>query len=80
MQSSLSAAAEPQAEGLAMTNGVTMVGRRKINGRATNPVGLGCMSLSWAYGVPPSEDEALKLPAWGFVYLESERALKVGIA
>lgn len=44
-----------------MTNGVTMVGRRKINGRATNPVGLGCMSLSWAYGVPPSEDEALKL-------------------
>ena len=38
-----------------------MIGRRAINGRMTNPVGLGCMSLSWAYGVPPSEDYALQL-------------------
>jgi aryl-alcohol dehydrogenase-like predicted oxidoreductase len=35
--------------------------RRPIAGRLTNPVGLGCMSLSWAYGVPPGEDEALRL-------------------
>lgn len=38
-----------------------MVGRRKINGREVNPVGLGCMSLSWAYGTPPSEDYAVQL-------------------
>ena len=34
---------------------------RAINGRAVNPVGLGCMSLSWAYGVPPSPAEAARL-------------------
>ncbi|MFM2300338.1 MAG: hypothetical protein RLZZ84_74 [Pseudomonadota bacterium] len=38
-----------------------MVGRRQINGRDVNPVGLGCMSLSWAYGTPPSEDYAVQL-------------------
>ena len=38
-----------------------MISRRAINGRATNPVGLGCMSLSWAYGVPPGEDDAIRL-------------------
>jgi len=38
-----------------------MVGRRMIAGRPVNPVGLGCMSLSWAYGVPPGEDEASAL-------------------
>ncbi len=38
-----------------------MVGRRQINGRGVNPVGLGCMSLSWAYGTPPSEDYAVQL-------------------
>jgi hypothetical protein len=27
----------------------------------TNPVGLGCMSLSWAYGTPPSESDAQAL-------------------
>jgi aryl-alcohol dehydrogenase-like predicted oxidoreductase len=36
-------------------------GRRQIAGRAVNPIGLGCMSLSWAYGVPPSEDNALRM-------------------
>jgi aryl-alcohol dehydrogenase-like predicted oxidoreductase len=35
--------------------------KRSINGRSINPVGLGCMSLSWAYGVPPSEEDAAKL-------------------
>jgi aryl-alcohol dehydrogenase-like predicted oxidoreductase len=33
----------------------------KINGRAVNPVGLGCMSLSWAYGIPPSPTDGAKL-------------------
>lgn len=32
-----------------------------INGRAVNPVGLGCMSLSWAYGTPPSPEDGAKL-------------------
>lgn len=35
--------------------------QRKIAGRPVNPIGLGCMSLSWAYGVPPEEDVALRL-------------------
>jgi aryl-alcohol dehydrogenase-like predicted oxidoreductase len=35
--------------------------KRSINGRSINPVGLGCMSLSWAYGVPPSEEDAARL-------------------
>jgi aryl-alcohol dehydrogenase-like predicted oxidoreductase len=34
---------------------------RTLAGCAVNPIGLGCMSLSWAYGVPPSEDYALEL-------------------
>jgi aryl-alcohol dehydrogenase-like predicted oxidoreductase len=35
--------------------------RRAINGRLTNPVGLGCMSLSWAYGGRPSEEDGISL-------------------
>jgi aryl-alcohol dehydrogenase-like predicted oxidoreductase len=34
---------------------------RTIAGRALHPVGLGCMNVSWAYGTPPSKDDALKL-------------------
>lgn len=34
-----------------------MIARRTINGRALVPIGYGCMSLSWAYGVPPSDAE-----------------------
>jgi aryl-alcohol dehydrogenase-like predicted oxidoreductase len=34
---------------------------RKLNGRLVNPVGFGCMSLSWGYGVPPSDDDGLAL-------------------
>ena len=34
---------------------------RNLAGRPVNPIGLGCMSLSWAYGVPPGEDHALAL-------------------
>jgi aryl-alcohol dehydrogenase-like predicted oxidoreductase len=33
----------------------------QINGRPVNPVGLGCMSLSWAYGTPPSAEDGAKL-------------------
>ncbi len=34
---------------------------RTINGRQINPVGLGCMSLSWAYLTPPSDEDGAKL-------------------
>lgn len=34
---------------------------RTLNGRAVNPIGLGCMSLSWAYGTPPSDEDGAKL-------------------
>ncbi len=37
------------------------ISKRPINGRLTNPIGLGCMSLSWAYGIPPSPEEGAKL-------------------
>ncbi len=38
-----------------------MPGKRTIGGREVTPIGLGCMSLSWAYGTPPpdAEGEAL---------------------
>jgi len=34
---------------------------RTINGHHVNPIGLGCMSLSWAYGTPPSPEDGAKL-------------------
>ena len=34
---------------------------RTIAGTELNPVGLGCMNLSWAYGTPPGHDDAVKL-------------------
>jgi aryl-alcohol dehydrogenase-like predicted oxidoreductase len=34
---------------------------RTIAGAALHPVGLGCMNISWAYGTPPSHDEAVRL-------------------
>ena len=37
------------------------INARTINGRLVNPVGLGCMSLSWAYGIPPSTEDGAKL-------------------
>ena len=42
---------------------------RKLVDREVNPVGLGCMSLSWAYGIPPSDAEGARL---------LERALELG--
>jgi aryl-alcohol dehydrogenase-like predicted oxidoreductase len=38
-----------------------MSGMRTINNQPVNPVGLGCMSLSWAYGTPPSPEDGAKL-------------------
>ena len=35
--------------------------QRSIAGKSLHPVGLGCMNLSWAYGSPPSEEDAVKL-------------------
>ncbi len=34
---------------------------RTIGGRTVNPVGLGCMSLCWAYGTPPSAADGTRL-------------------
>ncbi len=38
-----------------------MTTTRTIAGRPVTPIGLGCMSLSWAYGTPPSDEEGAKL-------------------
>lgn len=35
--------------------------RRAINGSLVNPIGLGCMSLSWAYGNRPSDEDGVHL-------------------
>ncbi len=35
--------------------------KRAINGRMTNPVGLGCMNICWAYAPPVAEDYAITL-------------------
>jgi len=35
--------------------------RRTLGGRTVNPVGLGCMSLSWAYGDRPSDGDGIAL-------------------
>lgn len=40
---------------------MTTATSRTINGRAVNPIGLGCMSLSWAYGIPPSAESGAAL-------------------
>ena len=45
------------------------ISRRTIAGHPVNPVGLGCMSLSWAYGTPPADDDGARL---------LERALDLG--
>lgn len=56
--------------------------KRAINGRLTNPVGLGCMSLSWAYGVPPSDEDGSKLLHraldLGYDHLDTARIYGVG--
>jgi aryl-alcohol dehydrogenase-like predicted oxidoreductase len=56
--------------------------KRPINGRLTNPVGLGCMSLSWAYGTPPSDEEGAKLLRHaldlGYDHLDTARIYGLG--
>ena len=58
------------------------VSRRKIAGRLTNPVGLGCMSLSWAYGTPPTDAEGARLLDraidLGYDHLDTARIYGVG--
>jgi aryl-alcohol dehydrogenase-like predicted oxidoreductase len=34
---------------------------RTINSKPVNPIGLGCMSLSWAYNTPPSPEDGARL-------------------
>lgn len=38
-----------------------MTNTRTIGGRAVHPIGLGCMSISWAYGPPLPEDQGAAL-------------------
>jgi aryl-alcohol dehydrogenase-like predicted oxidoreductase len=40
---------------------LTTFTKRTINGRAVNPVGLGCMNICWAYGPPVADDYAMTL-------------------
>ena len=35
--------------------------KRRLASSEVNPIGLGCMSLSCAYGIPPSQDDAARL-------------------
>ncbi|MEY2927157.1 MAG: hypothetical protein RL367_1634 [Pseudomonadota bacterium] len=59
-----------------------MISSRLINGQMTNPVGFGCMSLSWAYGKPPAEDYAAQLLHraldLGYDHLDTARLYGIG--
>jgi len=35
--------------------------KRRLAGRDVHSIGLGCMNLSWAYGTPPSREDAVRL-------------------
>lgn len=35
--------------------------KRKLANRMVDPMGLGCMNLCWAYGEPPTHDEAIAI-------------------
>ena len=35
--------------------------KRTLCGRPVNPIGLGCMNLSWGYGEPPPHDDKVRL-------------------
>jgi aryl-alcohol dehydrogenase-like predicted oxidoreductase len=37
------------------------ISKRKLSGRAVNPVGLGCMNICWAYGPAVTDDYAKRL-------------------
>ena len=38
-----------------------MAESRSIAGKPVKPIGLGCMSLSWAYGTPPPDEDSERL-------------------
>ncbi len=40
---------------------MTSFTKRTINGRAVNPVGLGCMNICWAYAPPVADEYAIRL-------------------
>ncbi|MBF9150738.1 aldo/keto reductase [Novosphingobium jiangmenense] len=56
--------------------------RRTINGRETNPIGLGCMSLSWAYSGRPSEEDGIRLLQYavdiGYDHFDTARLYGLG--
>lgn len=58
--------------------------RRSIGGREVCPIGLGCMSLAWAYGVPPSAQEAATLLNRaidvGYDHLDTARIYGLGVS
>lgn len=66
---------------MALDNPATFADR-SINGRAVHPVGLGCMSLSFAYGTPPSADNAHRLLNraldLGYTHLDTARIYGLG--
>ncbi|MEP6784302.1 MAG: aldo/keto reductase [Sphingomonadales bacterium] len=55
---------------------------RTIAGHDVNPIGLGCMSLSWAYGTPPSPEDGAKVLHraldLGYNHLDTARIYGVG--
>jgi aryl-alcohol dehydrogenase-like predicted oxidoreductase len=55
---------------------------RTIAGTALNPVGLGCMNLSWAYGTPPGREDGARLLAraldLGYDHLDTARIYGTG--
>lgn len=38
-----------------------MTDKRMLAGRKVDPIGLGCMNLSWAYGEPPARKDGIRL-------------------
>lgn len=56
--------------------------RRMIGGRAVCPIGLGCMNIAWAYGKPPSPQDAARLLDQaldqGYDHLDTARVYGLG--
>ena len=55
---------------------------RTLAGRQVPPIGLGCMSLSHAYGHPPSETDGIRLVHqaldMGYIHLDTARLYGLG--
>ncbi len=56
--------------------------KRLLAGRDVEAIGLGCMSLSWAYGTPPSDEDGARLLHraldLGYTHLDTARIYGVG--